>query len=122
MTRVIPVEIDASMHEGQPEDAQAAVVWAALDTAYNLLRDTAVEVVLMDIRKQAAEQGHNVPEDVLLFMNSGLGESGIKGYRDLAPDHPLAAEGIMRVFEVLHKVCSQEAQAGINQAKEEGSE
>lgn len=104
--RVVPVEIDATLHTSSP-DPEAAETWAVLDTAYNLLRDHAVKETIKQMRAQALEDGHSFPEDELIFAQSAA--LGVSGYRDLAVNDPLAARGLMAVYEVLVKVTVENA-------------
>lgn len=112
MAKIVEVKIDEKVHPNPPQDEASQLVWAALDTAYNLLRETAAEVTFMEVRKQAKEQGFEYPDEAVMFAQAA--ERGIRGWYDLAPDHPLAIEGIKSVFDVLAMVAMQEAEEGIN--------
>lgn len=107
---VVLVEFDQSMHTSAPQSEEDQVEWAVLDTAYNLLRDTAVRLTMMEIRKQAAEQGVVWPSDEQLFAE----QDDIKSYRDLAPSSPEAAIGLHAVFTLLLTEAFAEAQDAIN--------
>lgn len=89
MTHTIKVEIDQDLHgEQQPESPTEAYVWAAMDTAWNLLRETAIRRVLDNLRTSAAEaSGRVIPSNEVIFQKMSDANDGARiGYRDLAPE------------------------------------
>lgn len=89
MTHTIKVEIDQKLHgDEQPDDGTEAYVWAAMDTAWNLLRETAVRRVMDDFRAGATQAtGRVIPSDEVIFQKMSDAHDGAPmGYRDLAPE------------------------------------
>lgn len=116
MTHTIEVKLDPSIHLRSPEGEFEEVSWAALDTAWNLLRETAVKLTLISLREQAAEQGVPFPatdEELFREAKEAEGDDAPDGYRDLAPDNELAAAGLHAVLQVLLKDTWVEAQQAI---------
>lgn len=120
----ITVEFDQSMHpntEFDKLDEPSKVAFAALDTAYKLLREYAVRVVLTSIREEAKEQGQELPSDEELFRLAR--ESGVEGaptsYLELAPDVEIAALGLHGAFQMLVEVATVEAEEGLGLAEQE---
>lgn len=115
----VKVEFDPSLHPSvnfDELDAESKIAFAALDTAYNLLRESAVRVVLMSIRTEAAKQGTPITvTDEELFKLAE--ESGVEGvptsYRDLAPNVELAALSLHSAFELLVEAAAVEAEEGL---------
>lgn len=115
-TRTVEVKIDETVHERAPRDETEALIWATLDTAYNLLRETAVRLTLIEIREQGAEQGVAVESDEELFREcreSGDPEAPTS-YMDLAPDNELAARGLYAAFGLLVDQAYEDARQGLN--------
>lgn len=122
--RTIPVEFDQSMHpdtDYDKLDEPSKLAFAALDTAYKLLREYAVRVVLTSIREEVKEQGGELPSDEEMFRLAK--ESGVEdaptSYMDLAPDVEIAALGLHSVFHVLVEVATVEAEEGLGLAERE---
>jgi hypothetical protein len=114
LPHLVAVEFDQSMHpdtDFDSLDAQSKIAFAALDTAYKLLRESAVRVTLQAVREAAAEQGQTLEADEELFRQAT--ESGDPdaptGYADLAPDVPLAALGLHGAFGLLVDAATAEA-------------
>jgi hypothetical protein len=82
------VAVDPSMHEGkEPEPESQRIVWETLDTAWNLLRESATRLALLEVREQLTEQGfENMPTDEELFERAREEGEGATSYLDLAPD------------------------------------
>lgn len=118
MSDTFKVEFDQSLHPSvKPGDLDepSLLAFAALDTAYNLLRDYAVRVTLATIRIEAAEQGQTLPSDEEMFRLAK--ESGVEGaptsYRDLAPLVSQAAMALHEAFEYLVVTATEEAVEGM---------
>lgn len=118
MSDTFKVEFDQSLHPlVKPEDLDelARLSFAGLDSAYNLLRETAVRVTLASIRAEAAEQGQTLPSDEELFRLAE--ESGVEGaptsYRELAPYDSRSAYLLNQAFELLLVVATEEAVEGM---------
>ena len=118
MSDNVKVEFDQSLHPSvkfEELDESAKLAFAGMDTAYNLLRVTAVRVTLQSIRDEAAEQGQTLPSDEELFKAAK--ESGIEGaptsYMDLAPAVTQAAMALHEAFEYLVVVAAEEAVEGM---------
>lgn len=104
LPHLIAVQVDPSLHGRAPEPGVEAISWAALDTAWNLLRESAVRVTLQSLRNQAAEQGVPFPAtDEALFQearDSGDPDAP-RNHLDLGPDSREAAAGLEAVFREL---------------------
>lgn len=117
--RMIELKLDPSLRAAKadptPPTATEALIWPYLDTAYNLLREAAVRLVLHEIRQQAAEQGQTVEPDEELFRQAR--ESGVEGaptsYMDLAPDGELPAMSFHGVFGLLVDMAAADAEQGL---------
>lgn len=111
--RVVPVELDPELHiiDQDLTDAEKET-WAVLDTAYNLLRDHAAKKAVEEVRRQAKAQGIEFPDDAVVFAQTA--SEGVAGYRDLAVNHPLAARGMVAVYEVLLTETLSQAEDAIN--------
>lgn len=121
--RTITVAIDPELHADQPENEAERIVWEALDTAWNLLRETAVRVTILELREQLAEAGFtNMRSDEELFAEAtqpGADPDMAKSYLDLAPDSKLAAVGLSGVFEILVDQARIEASEGMGDTLDE---
>ena len=119
--RTIEVKLDPSIHGRAPEGAQEEISWAALDTAWNLLRETAVQLTLQSMREQAAEQGIDFPatDDELFQEARDSGDPDAPTtYLDLAPENEMAAMGLHSVLQVLVQDAFKDAQNGLNDARD----
>lgn len=100
--------VDPSMHTRAPADRAEEIVWAYLDTAYNLIRESAVRLLLEDMRSSAAEVGIQFPatdEELFADMNAtaaGLGEEGPKNHLDLAPHSDAVATALDLTFQAFY--------------------
>lgn len=125
MSHTIPVEFDESMHPTislDGLDEQTKLSFAALDTAYKLLREYAVRVTLVSVRETLGEAGVTVPSDDELFRQSR--ESGVEGapasYMDLAPDLRGAALALHDAFTLLVDASIEEAAEALGLGVEDG--
>lgn len=122
LPHLVEVKLDPSLRSAKadpnPPTEAEAIVWPYLDTAYNLLREAAVRLVLHEVREQGREQGVDVVPDEELFRQAK--ESGVEGaptsYMDLAPDDELAAMSFHGVFGLLVDLAARDAEQGLNQA------
>lgn len=115
--QTVEVKLDPSMHKRQPESAGELVSWPVLDTAYKLLQETAVKLVFVEMRRQAAEQGVDFPatdEGVFeLALSRALpGEEVPTCYADLAPDSEDAGRALYQALRELTLIALIEAKEG----------
>ena len=120
--RTIEVKVDLENHNRAPAPGMEELTWKYLDTAWNLLRDAAVELTLQSMREQAAEQGIDFPStDEELFQRAK--DSGDPGaptsYRQLAPSSEIAAQGLHAILQVLVNQSGQDAQEGLQDFQDE---
>lgn len=110
----VVVELDPKYHPHDPEDATEALVWAALDTAWNILGEAAVKSILLQIREQSAELGFEMPPDDEIFrLASEDGDPDAPTcYRDLIPESVVAANLIGRAFQILVDLAGNGAAEG----------
>ena len=99
--RTIPVEVVASMHKRPPQDEYERLSWAALDTAWNLLRETAIRLVLADVREQIAAHGGTFPSDEELFAREADNPDFPHSYLDMAPSPEDAGRALDTAFRIL---------------------
>ena len=114
--RTIEVKYDPSRHPSPPENELEALSWAALDTAWNLLREYSVRSILASMRHVATEQGLRWPEtDEQMFAEAvATGDPDApKDHLDLAPDCPGAALMLSQVFQHLVQEAGEDANQGI---------
>lgn len=94
-------------------DEATKVGFIALDTAYSILGEAAVKVVLAAIRESA---DGDLPSDEELFEESR--QSGIEGaptsYRDLAPSSMHAARHLSSAFDLLVEQAEDDAFLGLS--------
>lgn len=116
MTDTVEVKLDPELHKRTPETVIEGIAWPVLDTAFNLLRDAAVKVVLQELRTSAAEQGAPFPatdEELFKLARESGDPDAPTSYRDLAPESMLAAEGLHAVFLELIDTATLDAQQGM---------
>lgn len=95
---VVTVEINPEMHPGQePEDAEQALAWAALDTIWGIMSEYAARTVLASIRTQVKEQGGDFPDDAEILEI--LKSEGFEKFADLAMGDHLAAGLLQGAFD-----------------------
>ena len=122
MARKIEVQVNESMHNRKPQTRTEEISWAALDTAYGLLRDTAVELTFQVMREQAATQGLEFPmtdEDLFAKAAASGDPEAPKNYADLAPDDERAAYSLHSALHILAEQALYDAQAGLDEARDE---
>lgn len=121
--RTVTVEVDFELHGGaEPESEVQRITWEVLDTAWKLLREGAVRVVLAEVRAQLAEQGlPTLPDDEAMFRLARESDDpdAPVSYLDLAPnkgDGPavdLAGQGLQGAFQLLADQVFAEAADGL---------
>lgn len=123
--QTVTVEFDPELHtkvKFEDLDEPTRIAFAAMDTAYNVLRDAAVRVTLASLRTAQQEAGEDFPLDEELFQQAK--ESGIEGaptsYRDLAPQSLEAAMNLDAAFSVLVEMATSDAVAGLFGLDDEG--
>lgn len=112
--RKIELKYDPALHNGKkrPSTPDEELIYPYLDTAYNLLREAAVRLVLLEVRDQAAAQGTSIGTDEELFAESAA-TGGPATYMDLAPDNDMASLGFFTAFEVLAAQALEDASEGL---------
>ncbi len=118
MFGTVKVEIDEARHKTQPQDEVERIVWAYIDTAYNLMRVAAVRANLTELRIRLAEQGLTVPSDEEMFADlkaSGDPEAPTT-YLDLGPSRRDAALLLATAFEILADTAFEEMGEGFERA------
>ena len=119
--RTIEVKVDEKLHSRNPEPGTEEISWSALDTAWNLLRETAVRLVLHDLRTQATEQGLDFPatdEELFQAARDSGDPDAPTSYLDLAPDTEIAAMGLHSALQVLAQEASRECGQALRDAEE----
>ena len=116
LPHLVEVQVDEEMHQVAPQGPMEQMSWAALDTAWHLLRDTAARVALQNLRESAAEAGISFPStDEEMFQ--GARESGIvgmpTGYRDLAPWDDEAMAALATLYQSLVNLAIDESLDGL---------
>lgn len=127
MPRTITVAIDPSMHDRPPESQAQSITWETLDTAWNLLREAATRLALLELREQLTAQGFtDMPTDEELFELAREEGEGATSYLDLAPQFgddaqvELAGSSLYRILGALHQVAFDQASEGLGMALAEG--
>jgi hypothetical protein len=119
--RTIEVKVDETLHNRAPKPGTEEITWAALDTAWNLLRDAAVRLVLQDMREQAAEQGIDFPatdEELFQEARDSGDPDAPTSHLDLAPENELAAMGLHSVLQLLAQDAAKDASQGLQDARD----
>lgn len=93
----VTVEVDLPIHKRPPQDGYEKIAWAALDTAWNLLREYAVRAVLAEMRELAEEDGIPFPSDEELLSREG----GPRTYLDMAVNPEDAGQALDAAFRIL---------------------
>lgn len=104
----ITVAVDPKLHIREPGSESERLVWAALDTAWNLLREYAVRVTIQDIREANPDSGFPATDQELFDSAHPLG--GPANHLELAPelgDSPQVNLAVMGLAEAFDAVCSQ---------------
>lgn len=92
----IALKINPDYHDRDPENAQEDLVWPVMDTVWDLLRETAARVALLEIREALAAQFPDVelPSEEAMFAhlneNCPCGRD-THGWLDVSPDNPALA-------------------------------
>lgn len=120
--RTITVEVDLPMHQRPPQNEYEELSWAALDTAWNLLREYAVRGVLLQLREEAAEQGIAFPSDEQLFEQEPDNPDFPRSYLDLAASPDSAGRALDAAFQLLVAETFAEATEGLREAQAEAAE
>ncbi len=111
----VTVAVDPSIHTRTPDAGGQAIVWAYLDTAYNLLREAAVRLTIQDMRDSAAELGLPFPatDDEVFKSMAVQGEKfdiePPKTYLDLATHSDEVVTALDLSFKVLVQQVRDEA-------------
>lgn len=119
--RTFTLAIDPELHNGrEPEDEVDRIVWETLDTVWNVLRESAVRVTLVEIRSQLEAKGFTeMPSDEELFAKADEDPTLPKNYLDLAvqrgdgPVVDLAGSGLFSTFELLVEQTFADAAEGL---------
>lgn len=102
----ITLKIDPSYHDRAPENAQEDLVWPVMDTVWNLLRETAAKVALLDIREALAVENPEieVPDEKVLFAHLDktcpCGRD-THGWLDVSPDNEMLAAAFGNLNDAL---------------------
>ena len=131
-SRTFTLAIDPVLHDGrEPESEVERVIWETLDTAWNVLRESAVRVTLLEIRAQLKEQGfEDMPSDEEMFelaRQSGDPEAPTS-YLDLAPRRgegpavEMAGQSLFTTFQLLADQAMLDASEALGFAMEERGE
>lgn len=131
-SRTFTLAIDPALHDGrEPESEVQRITWETLDTVWNVLRESAVRLTLVEIRAQLKEQGfEQMPSDEAMFeaAKASGDPDAPKSYLDLAPqrgDGPaveLAGQGLLGAFQLLADQAMVDASEGLGFAMEERGE
>lgn len=82
--RTVKIELDPTLHRGDVElDDIEKEMWAGVDTAFNIMRETAIRVVLKGLREKAEGEGVQYPSDEEIFASPV--EGAPRNYREMAP-------------------------------------
>lgn len=114
--RTITVGIDPSMHPGgESTNEYQKLLWAALDTAWNLLSEYAVRITLVQIREAMHAQGHEFPDEAGLFEQAvATGDPNApRSYDDLKEGDYVAAEMLTAMFDRLIESTMRAASGGM---------
>lgn len=115
INHTVTVSVDPKMHTRVPSNPGQEIVWAYLDTAYNLLREAAVRLTIQDMRDSAAELGLPFPEtdqEVFESMAAQGAKYDIeppKNYLDLATHSDAVTTALDLGFNVLVEQVRDEA-------------
>lgn len=85
MTESIEVKVDPSMHDREPADEVERALWAGMDTAWNLIRTTAIRSVAEQVRKNLIEDGGDPPPADEVFARFEGDPEGPHAWIDMAP-------------------------------------
>ncbi len=120
LPHLVEVQFDPELHTREPANAQEALMWSVLDTAWNLLREYAVRITLQEARDQAHAAGEEFPDsDEQVFADSIAehGENAPKGHLDLAVDCPAVISMLASAFDHLVQETMENAATGGQEAE-----
>lgn len=104
--QAVTIKLDPAYHDRAPENAQEDLLWPVMDTVWNLLREVAGKIALLDIKDQIAKEHPEVevPSEEVLFShlnrNCPCGNQE-HGWLDVAPDSPVAAALFSQAYDAL---------------------
>lgn len=87
----VKLELAEDSKNREPETLSTVLAWAALDTAWNLLREMAVRQALAQVREAAGRKGVEWPatdEEVFEQIKVAHGTEKLPSYLGLAPGDP----------------------------------
>lgn len=115
--RTVKIEFDPGLHGGELElDPIEREMWAGVDTAFNIMRETAIRVVLRGMRERAAKEGIHYPPDEEMF-SSGI-PGAPRSYRDMAPSGCAEVRGLhSAVFEHLLQEATEDMEEAFEKAE-----
>lgn len=105
----IVVAFDPTLHARSPESPSEEIVWAYLDTAYNLLREAAARLTIQEMREVAIEAGFPFPDDEQVFKDMAENTGVVATYMDLAPHSNKVAAAMDAAFRLLVAKARHEA-------------
>jgi hypothetical protein len=121
--RTVNVEVEAGTRTREPENDIEREAWAAVDSAWSLLRESAVRSVMLAYKEAAALNGDpNFSDPDRWLADAQAGGSDVESLAELAPDHtesPLLHAGLAAVFAGLVREVQSYAAEGFALAKEE---
>lgn len=100
-TKTVKIEIDPDLHHREPVDDRERMVWATLDTAWNLLREQALHMTIKAVRDSVKMAGGNPPSDEEIFESLRGRPDAPQSYREMAPTSPSAQAMLSAVFQTL---------------------
>jgi len=125
--RTFTLAVNPSMREGrEPESEYQRIVWETLDTVWDVLRESAARLALLEVREQLTAQGfENMPTDEQLFEQVREEGEGATSYLDLAPDRgdsevtDAAGECLYTALSLLRETALDQAIEGFDAATAE---
>ena len=115
INHTVTVSVDPKMHTRAPSNPAQEIVWAYLDTAYNLLREAAVRLTIQDMRDSAAELSLPFPEtdqevfDAMAAQGAKFDIEPPKEYLDLATHSEAVTTAMELGFKILVQQVREEA-------------
>lgn len=117
--KTVTVEVDPSMHIRPPRSEREEIAWAALDTTWKLLRETATRLVLLDLRAEARRQGVDFPSDEELFAAELDNPDFPRTCLELAAEPEIAGRGLDAVLRAIHQQTLIDVIGGFDLARAE---
>lgn len=99
--KTVKIEIDSTMHARGPENEQERMIWAILDTAWNLLREGALHSTIYAVRKSIEDAGATTLTDEQIFESLKDNPDAPRNYREMAPADPRAQAMVSAAFHLL---------------------